>query len=162
GPGTRAYPGRHGIRHDDGLCLGNVGPAVHPPDRLDFGPVFNADGFYCAGAVSAGRVLPGVEVAENEPRRRINMRAVCLLSVGLDWSPCVARARRDGFTCYALSLDYGQRHRVELAAAARVAESLGAAQHLVVSVDLRFFGASALTSDIAVPKGRGADEMSGE
>ena len=90
------------------------------------------------------------------------MRAVCLLSGGLDSSTCLALARRDGFTCYALSFDYGQRHRVELEAAARVAESLGAAQHLVVSVDLRFFGASALTSDIAVPKGRGTDEMSGE
>ncbi len=90
------------------------------------------------------------------------MRAVCLLSGGLDSSTCLALARRDGFTCYALSFDYGQRHRVELEAAARVAKSLGAAQHLVVPVDLRVFGASALTSDIAVPKGRARDEMSRE
>ena len=90
------------------------------------------------------------------------MRAVCLLSGGLDSSTCLALARRDGFTCYALSFDYGQRHRVELEAAARVAKSLGAAQHLVVPVDLRVFGASALTSDIAVPKGRAPDEMSHE
>jgi 7-cyano-7-deazaguanine synthase len=90
------------------------------------------------------------------------MRAVCLLSGGLDSSTCLALARRDGFTCYALSFDYGQRHRVELEAAARVAQTLGAAQHLVVPVDLRVFGASALTSDIAVPKGRAPDEMSRE
>src|SRR5512132_934262 len=90
------------------------------------------------------------------------MRAVCLLSGGLDSSTCLALARRDGFSCYALSFDYGQRHRVELEAAARVAESLGAARHLVVPVDLRVFGGSALTGDIAVPKGRAPDEMSVE
>jgi 7-cyano-7-deazaguanine synthase len=82
------------------------------------------------------------------------------LSGGLDSATCLALARRDGFRCYALSFDYGQRHRVELDAAARVAESLGAARHLVVPVDLRVFGGSALTGDIAVPKGRGPDEMS--
>jgi 7-cyano-7-deazaguanine synthase len=90
------------------------------------------------------------------------MRAVCLLSGGLDSATCLALARRDGFKCYALSFDYGQRHRVELEAAARVAESLGAARHLVVPIDLRVFGGSALTGDIAVPKGRAPDEMSGE
>jgi 7-cyano-7-deazaguanine synthase len=89
------------------------------------------------------------------------MRAVCLLSGGLDSSTCLALARRDGFTCYALSFDYGQRHRVELESAARVAEGLGAVQHLVVPIDLRVFGGSALTSDIAVPKGRATHEMSG-
>lgn len=86
-------------------------------------------------------------------------KAVCLLSGGLDSSTCLALARRDGFTCYALSFDYGQRHRVELEAAARVAENLGAAQHLVVHIDLRVFGGSALTSDIAVPKGRELNRM---
>jgi 7-cyano-7-deazaguanine synthase len=88
-------------------------------------------------------------------------KAVCLLSGGLDSSTCLALARRDGFACYALSFDYGQRHRVELESAARVAENLGAAQHLVVGVDLRVFGGSALTSGIAVPKGRTPGEMSG-
>src|SRR3954469_6170702 len=87
------------------------------------------------------------------------MKAICLLSGGLDSSTCLALARRDGFDCYALSFDYGQRHRVELEAAARVAASLGAAQHRVVRVDLRQFGASALPADIPVPKGRSADEM---
>jgi 7-cyano-7-deazaguanine synthase len=86
-------------------------------------------------------------------------KAVCLLSGGLDSSTCLALARREGFTCYALSFDYGQRHRVELEAAARVAENLGAARHLVVNIDLRVFGGSALTSDIAVPKGREPQSM---
>ena len=89
-------------------------------------------------------------------------RAVCLLSGGLDSSTCLAVARRDGFECYALSFDYGQRHRVELEAAARVAKSLRAAEHLVARIDLRVFGQSALTSDIAVPKGRQPSEMSSE
>jgi 7-cyano-7-deazaguanine synthase len=89
-------------------------------------------------------------------------KAVCLLSGGLDSSTCLALARRDGFDCYALSFDYGQRHRVELDCAARVAASLGASEHRVVSFDLRQFGHSALTSDIAVPKGRSDEEMSQE
>ena len=90
----------------------------------------------------------------NAPRK-----AVCLLSGGLDSSTCLALARRDGFDCYALSFDYGQRHRIELDCAARVAASLGASEHRVVSFDLRQFGHSALTSDIAVPKGRSGADM---
>jgi len=82
------------------------------------------------------------------------MKAVCLLSGGLDSSTCLAMARRDGYECYALSFDYGQRHRVELEAAARVAASLGAARHITVPIDLRVFGGSALTDDIEVPKVR--------
>ncbi|HTB17444.1 MAG TPA: 7-cyano-7-deazaguanine synthase QueC [Bryobacteraceae bacterium] len=78
--------------------------------------------------------------------------AVCLLSGGLDSATCLAVARREGYRCYALSFDYGQRHRAELEAAARVATSLGAAGHRVVTIDLRAFGGSALTADIAVPK----------
>jgi 7-cyano-7-deazaguanine synthase len=78
--------------------------------------------------------------------------AVCLLSGGLDSATCLAAARREGYQCYALSFDYGQRHRAELQAAARVATNLGAAEHRVVSIDLRAFGGSALTADIAVPK----------
>ncbi len=78
--------------------------------------------------------------------------AVCLLSGGLDSSTCLAVARRNGFRCYALTIDYGQRHRAELDAAARVAASLGVAAHQVIRLDLRAFGGSALTADIAVPK----------
>ncbi|MCC6362432.1 MAG: 7-cyano-7-deazaguanine synthase QueC [Bryobacterales bacterium] len=87
------------------------------------------------------------------------MKAVCLLSGGLDSSTCLAYARREGFACYALSIDYGQRHRFELEAAAKVAQSLGAAGHRVLHVDLRLIGGSALTGEIAVPKHRAAEEM---
>ncbi len=88
------------------------------------------------------------------------MKAVCLLSGGLDSSTCLAFARRDGFDCYALSFDYGQRHRVELKAARRIAESLGVKRHIVMPIDLSVFGGSALTADIVVPKSRTAGEMS--
>jgi len=81
-------------------------------------------------------------------------RAVVLLSGGLDSTTVMAGARADGFACYALTIDYGQRHRVELAAAARVAAALGARDHVVLAVDLRRFGGSALTADVALPQGR--------
>ena len=86
-------------------------------------------------------------------------RAVVLLSGGLDSSTTLALARRDGFECYALSFDYGQRHHVELAAARRIAEALGAARHETIAFDLRIFGGSALTDDIAVPKDRAPEAM---
>jgi 7-cyano-7-deazaguanine synthase len=87
------------------------------------------------------------------------MKAVCLLSGGLDSSTCLAIARREGYDCYAMSFDYGQRHRVEVEAARRVGESLGVSGHVAVPIDLRAFGGSALTADIEVPKGRSAGEM---
>jgi 7-cyano-7-deazaguanine synthase len=86
-------------------------------------------------------------------------KAVCLLSGGLDSSTSLGVAIRDGFDCYALSFDYGQRHRTELEAAGRVARHFRAAEHRVIHIDLRAFGASALTSDIDVPKGRSVSEM---
>jgi 7-cyano-7-deazaguanine synthase len=88
-----------------------------------------------------------------------SQRAVCLLSGGLDSSTCLAWARREGFVCYALSFDYGQRHRRELDSARRVAETLGAARHLTLRIDLGAFGGSALTADLAIPKGRAPAEM---
>jgi 7-cyano-7-deazaguanine synthase len=87
------------------------------------------------------------------------MKAVVLLSGGLDSTTALAAARGRGFECYALSVDYGQRHRVELDRAREVAKALGAADHRVVTLDLRQIGGSALTADIAVPKGRAPDEM---
>ncbi len=86
-------------------------------------------------------------------------KAVCLLSGGLDSSVCLAAARREGFRCYALTFDYGQRHRREIEAAAKVAAALGAAQHVVLKIDLAAFGGSALTAGIPVPKGRPPGEM---
>jgi len=91
--------------------------------------------------------------------RREVRNAVCLLSGGLDSATCLAYARREGYTCYALSFDYGQRHKVELDAAARVAAALGAERHIVARIGLDAFGGSALTADIDVPKSRTAAEM---
>ena len=86
-------------------------------------------------------------------------KAVCLLSGGLDSATVLAFALSEGFDCYALSFDYGQRHRVELEAAARVAKVLGAKDHRTALIDLRMFGGSALTAAIDVPKHRSAGEM---
>jgi 7-cyano-7-deazaguanine synthase len=80
-------------------------------------------------------------------------RAAVLLSGGLDSATVLAIARADGFECHCLTVDYGQRHRVELDAAARVAAVLGAASHRVVRLDLRAIGGSALTDEIEVPHG---------
>jgi len=81
-------------------------------------------------------------------------RAVVLLSGGLDSSTTLAIARAEGYTCCALSFDYGQRHARELESARRVAQAFEAAEHCVLRLDLRAIGGSALTADIAVPKGR--------
>lgn len=81
-----------------------------------------------------------------------NKKAVVLVSGGLDSATTLAMARNEGLECYALSFDYGQRHRSELSAAAAVAKSLGAVEHRVIALDLRGIGGSALTDDsIAVP-----------
>jgi len=90
----------------------------------------------------------------------IKPKAVVLLSGGLDSTTVLAIAMSQGFDAYAMSFRYGQRHVVEIEKAAEVAQRLGAARHTVVNVDLRAFGGSALTSDIAVPKNRSAVDMS--
>lgn len=87
-------------------------------------------------------------------------KAVVLVSGGLDSATALAIAQAEGFATYALTFRYGQRHAVEVAAARRVAERQGVAGHVVVDIDLRQFGGSALTSDLAVPKGRDAESMS--
>jgi len=84
---------------------------------------------------------------------------VALLSGGMDSAAAAAWARAEGFELVTLAIDYGQRHRVELAAAERISRWLGAAEHVVVPVDLRPVGGSALTGDIAVPKKSGADSI---
>lgn len=89
-----------------------------------------------------------------------NPKAVVLLSGGLDSTTVLAIAKSDGFEVYAISFRYGQRHAVELVSAQRVAQALGARDHVVVDFDLRKFGGSALTSDVDVPKGRAITEMS--
>ena len=80
-------------------------------------------------------------------------KAVVLLSGGLDSMVTAAIARERGFSVLALTVDYGQRHRIELQAAANVARAVGAERHIVLPLDLGRFGGSALTDDIAVPKG---------
>jgi 7-cyano-7-deazaguanine synthase len=89
-------------------------------------------------------------------------QAVILLSGGMDSAVVLAEARAMGRGCIALSFDYGQRHRVELEAANRVAAHLGVQEHVVVSLDLRAMGGSALTDEIAVPKDRNVGESQGE
>lgn len=79
-------------------------------------------------------------------------QAVVLVSGGMDSAVTLALAGEQGFVCHALSVDYGQRHASELAAAARIATMLGAVEHKTVAVDLRSIGGSALTADIAVPE----------
>lgn len=86
-------------------------------------------------------------------------KAICLLSGGLDSTTCLALARQQGLACYALSFDYGQRHRHELVAAAAVARQLGALDHKVAQIDLRAFGGSALTDNLDVPKHDSVTEL---
>ena len=86
--------------------------------------------------------------------------AVILVSGGLDSATVLAIARAEGFTPYALTIDYGQRHRFELDAARRVCDALGVKRQVVQELDLRAFGGSALTSDMEVPKDRSSDQMS--
>jgi 7-cyano-7-deazaguanine synthase len=86
-------------------------------------------------------------------------RALVLLSGGLDSATALAICRAEGFAAFALSFRYGQRHAREVAAAQKVAQSLGAAEHRIAEIDLRIFGGSALTSEIDVPKTRSETEL---
>jgi len=89
-------------------------------------------------------------------------RAVALASGGVDSSTAMALALKQGFDLYALSFDYGQRHRCELEAARRIVRSLGITQHVIASIDLRTFGGSALTAAIEVPKSREPERISSQ
>ena len=84
-----------------------------------------------------------------------NRKAVSLVSGGLDSAVSTAMAKSRGFEVYALTVDYGQRHAIELESAKRISQFLGVREHKVVDVDLRLFGGSALTDEIDVPKGAG-------
>jgi 7-cyano-7-deazaguanine synthase len=86
--------------------------------------------------------------------------AVVLLSGGIDSTTTLAIAKHEGFRPHALTFQYGQRHAVEIAAARRVAQVFGVERHVVVDMDLRLFGGSALTDELAVPKNRAAEEIS--
>src|ERR1043165_7684479 len=98
--------------------------------------------------------------ASEGPEHGANGRkAIILLSGGLDSTTTAAIAIAAGFELYALSVNYGQRHRFELEAAGRVADHLRIKAHRIITLDLAQFGGSALTADIAVPKGRSAQQM---
>lgn len=86
-------------------------------------------------------------------------KAVILASGGIDSTTAMAVARSEGFELYSLSFDYGQRHAVELDAARKISHALGARRHLVIRIDLGAIGGSALTADIAVPRGRSEGDM---
>ena len=87
------------------------------------------------------------------------MKAVVLLSGGLDSTTILAIAKREGFDLFALTFDYGQRHHVELDRARDIAKHFGAVDHQIIKIDLRQFGGSALTDSIEVPTGRDQEEM---
>jgi len=89
----------------------------------------------------------------------IRKKAVILSSGGIDSTTAMAMAKHEGYELYSLSFDYGQRHAVELEAAARTAAALGARKHLVIRIDLGRIGGSALTDDIAVPHGRSEEQL---
>lgn len=93
---------------------------------------------------------------------KMTIKAVVLLSGGLDSSTCVAIAKDQGFDVYGLSFRYGQRDTHELDAAEKVAKAMNINRHVIIDIDLRAFGGSALTDDIEVPKGRSSDEMNDE
>jgi len=87
-------------------------------------------------------------------------RAVCLLSGGLDSTTVLAIAQDEGYEVFALSFRYGQRHSVELEKATEFARTRGVSRHVILDLDLRSFGGSALTADIPVPKGHSVDDIS--
>jgi 7-cyano-7-deazaguanine synthase len=89
-------------------------------------------------------------------------RAVVLLSGGLDSATVLAIVRSEGYVAYALSFSYCQRHEREMAAAEKVAQSLGAVEHRIARIDLRVFGGSALTGDLPIPQARSTEEMARE
>lgn len=107
-------------------------------------------------AMSASDDIP------TSPQSGPTQKAVVLLSGGLDSATVLAIAQSEGYEPYALSFSYGQRHAVELDAARAVAAAAGVTRHVVVDIDLRTFGGSALTADIAVPKHDAADEIGDE
>src|SRR5687767_9041506 len=87
-------------------------------------------------------------------------QAIVLLSGGMDSSTTLAIDRREGYACHALTIAYVQRHAVEIAAAQHIARLFDVVQHVTMPIDLRQFGGSALTSDLAVPKDRPLAEIS--
>jgi 7-cyano-7-deazaguanine synthase len=99
---------------------------------------------------------------EPNPSPAAGKPAVVLLSGGLDSTTVLAVAKREGYAPHAMTFRYGQRHSVEIEAARRVASAMGVAKHVVVDIDLRQWGGSALTADVDVPKDRDVDHATDE
>jgi 7-cyano-7-deazaguanine synthase len=113
-------------------------------------------------AVSLGCVCfrGRVEVIQSQMNKEETKRkAIVLLSGGLDSATTLAIARCEGYEIHALSFRYGQRHAIELEGAKQIAKTFNVEEHIIIDIDLRIFGGSALTDDIDVPKDRGAEEM---
>jgi len=89
----------------------------------------------------------------------IEKKAVVLLSGGIDSTTTLAIAKKEGYSLYAMSFRYGQKNRFELDAARRIAKLFGVKRHLIIDIDLRLIGGSALTDNIDVPKGRTEQEI---
>ncbi len=98
---------------------------------------------------------------ERRDRKTVTARAIVLLSGGLDSATVLGLVRSEGFEISALTFDYGQRHDIEVEASRRIAERAGVARHIIQPIDLRSIGGSALTDEIAVPKGRAPEEIGG-
>lgn len=118
----------------------------------------------CIVVSGPGAIMHAMEVSGSAATQttRSGRKAVILLSGGLDSATALAIAQSEGYEPYAISFRYGQRHAVELEAAAAVAKEAGVARHVVIEIDLRVFGGSALTADIEVPKHSSVDEITEE
>src|SRR5262249_551758 len=107
----------------------------------------------------AGLGKPESSISNRGSQIMDKLKAVALLSGGVDSTTTVAIALNQGFDVYGLSFDYGQRHRLELERARVIAKKLGLSNHVVLTIDLRAFGGSALTSDLALPKHRSLEAI---
>jgi 7-cyano-7-deazaguanine synthase len=110
--------------------------------------------------VARAKALSMTDYNQIRYTEQVSGNAVILLSGGLDSATALAWAKAEGFECYAMSFDYGQRHRVELLRAKQQADVQGVKKHITVNIDLRQFGGSALTAEIDVPKDRDEASMS--
>src|SRR4029077_14768407 len=160
--GERAGGDRRGPAPDRALCAAaraGAAAAGRPAPRRAGRAIALAGGGVQGARVPLLAPAARPDLGRSPGRLMTGHRAVVLLSGGLDSATVLAIARAEGFVAHALSFDYGQRHDRELDSARRVAAALGAKEHLVLRLDLRAIGGSALTADIPVPQGRSVEAM---